>query len=55
MTLVKGPGSCSLSISDNGAGFPQAIIEKLNNSEYFTKATCRREGAFFAKLALFIA
>lgn len=27
ITLEKGPGSCSLSISDNGAGFPQTSAE----------------------------
>lgn len=34
MTLEKGLGSCSLSISDNGAGFPQAILENLNHAKY---------------------
>ena len=35
LTLEKGLGSCSLSVSDNGAGFPQAILENLNHAQYF--------------------
>jgi len=34
MTLEKGLGICSLSVSDNGAGFPQAILENLHHAQY---------------------
>ncbi len=34
LTLEKGLGSCFLSVSDNGAGFPQAILANLNHAQY---------------------
>lgn len=34
MTMEKGRGICSLSVSDSGAGFPRAILENLNNAQY---------------------
>ncbi len=32
MTLEKGLGNCSFTVSDNGAGFPQEVLNNLNQS-----------------------
>ncbi|MDD3269114.1 MAG: HAMP domain-containing sensor histidine kinase [Syntrophomonadaceae bacterium] len=34
ITLERGLGNCSLSVSDNGAGFPREILENMNHPRY---------------------